>query len=125
MTLAQSHIYLHNMRLYAYHGVLPQERVVGAEYVVSIDVVCDVSKAVQTDQVDDTVNYAVLRNIAQREMAEPSSLLEHVAGRIARAVSLTYPQVEEVVVDIRKVRPPYGGEDDGAGVKLQFINTKD
>ena len=120
MRLTESHIYLRNMRVYAYHGVLPQERVVGGEYVVNVDVKYDVGKAVLTDQVDDTLNYAVLHDIVMKEMTVPSKLLEHVAGRIGQAVFDNFIQAEEVEIDIRKVVPPFGGDSDGAGVILKF-----
>ena len=113
------------MRLYAYHGVMPQERVVGGEYVVNLDVSAHVAEAIKSDQVDDTIDYAEMRNIVVREMAIPSQLLEHVAGRIAKALFDAFTKIEEVEIDICKVTPPFGGDCDGAGVKLQWKRGKD
>ena len=121
----ETHIYLRNLRLYAYHGVMPQERVVGGEYVVNLDVSAHVAEAIKSDQVDDTIDYAEMRNIVVREMAIPSQLLEHVAGRIAKALFDAFTKIEEVEIDICKVTPPFGGDCDGAGVKLQWKRGKD
>ena len=121
----ETHIYLRNLRLYAYHGVMPQERVVGGEYVVNLDVSAHVAEAIKSDQVDDTIDYAEMRNIVVREMAIPSQLLEHVAGRIAKALFDAFTKIEEVEIDICKVTPPFGGDCDGAGVKLQRKRGKD
>lgn len=113
------------MRLYAYHGVMPQERVVGGEYVVNLDVSAHVAEAIKSDLVDDTIDYAEMCNIVVREMAIPSQLLEHVAGRIAKALFDAFTKIEEVEIDICKVTPPFGGDCDGAGVKLQWKRGKD
>ena len=104
---------------------MPQERVVGGEYVVNLDVSANVAEAIQSDRVDDTIDYAVMRDIVVREMAIPSQLLEHVAGRIAKALFDAFTRIEEVEIDICKVTPPFGGDCDGAGVKLQLKRGKD
>ena len=86
MTITQGSIRLQDMRFYAYHGVMEQERRVGGEYLVSLQVETDLSRAALSDAVADTVNYAELYEMVRRVMAEPSQLLEHVAGRIGQCV---------------------------------------
>ena len=49
MKITQSSIRLHDMRFYAYHGVMEQERRVGGEYLVSLQVETDLSRAVNSD----------------------------------------------------------------------------
>ena len=85
--LKSSTIELKDVRLYAYHGVLEQERRVGGEYSVSLRVHYNISKAMESDDVNDTLNYALLLDIIKEEMAQPSDLLEHVAGRIGTAIA--------------------------------------
>ena len=80
--LETSTIELKDVRLYAFHGVLEQERRVGGDYSVSLRVHYNICKAMETDDVNDTLNYAHLLDIIKQEMAVPSNLLEHVAGRI-------------------------------------------
>ena len=58
MRIEESSILLKGLRFSAKHGVLPQERVVGGEYVVNVCIDCDLSKAVKSDDVEDTLNYA-------------------------------------------------------------------
>ena len=82
MKLEKSTIEINDVRLYAFHGVLEQERQVGGEYSVSICVDYNIEQATLSDNVNDTLNYALLLDIIKREMAIPSNLLEHVAGRI-------------------------------------------
>lgn len=115
---------LKQMRVFARHGVLPQEQATGGEYVVSLSVRVDFSKAMLTDSIDDTVNYARLVQVVKDEMAIPSQLLEHVAGRIAKKVCGNFPNVDELWVEIEKVNPPLRTACKAASVKLHVTNDK-
>ena len=120
MKITQSSIRLHDMRFYAYHGVMEQERRVGGEYLVSLQVETDLSRAVNSDSVADTVNYAQLYEVVKREMAEPSQLLEHVAGRIGQRVLDHFPQVTALTVSVTKCNPPMGADCKGASVEMRI-----
>ena len=120
----KSNIFINGLRLYAFHGVLSQERQVGGEFIVDLRAHYNIYKATETDRVEDTISYADLCDIVKREMAQPSALLEHVAGRIAKTVIQTYPTVESVWLRLTKVNPPMGADSSGAGVELEVINEK-
>lgn len=124
MTLTESSISLNDVRLYVFHGVLEQERRVGGEYSVSLRVHYNISKAMETDNVADTLNYAQLLEIVKREMAVPSNLLEHVAGRIGRTVFREFPQAEAIDLNVTKLNPPMGADCAGACVHVHLINDK-
>lgn len=118
----KSSIFINNLRLYAFHGVLPQERVVGGDYSVDLRVHYNISRAIETDRLEDTISYADLCALIQREMAQPSALLEHVAGRMAQAIIRAYPQVEKIWIRITKQNPPMSADCDGAGVEIEIEN---
>ena len=103
---------------------MPQERKVGADFTVSLRVGVDLSRAVESDMVEDTLNYATLYEVVKQEMVIPSQLLEHVAGRIGKSVFNRFPQVESVDVVITKLNPPMGADCEGASVELHLINDK-
>ncbi len=124
MELCTSYIRLDDIRLHGFHGVMPQERAVGADFVVSLRVGFDIAKAMETDDVADTLNYATLYNKVKTEMAQPSNLLEHVAGRIAKAVENAFPEACSIDLSIKKVNPPIGADCRGAGVELHLIKDK-
>ena len=124
MRLEKSIISLNDVRLYAFHGVLEQERRVGTEYSVSVRVHYNISQAMESDDVADTLNYATLLDVVKREMALPSNLLEHVAGRMGRAIIDSFPKTEAVELTITKLNPPMGALCAGAGVTLHLINDK-
>jgi dihydroneopterin aldolase len=113
-----SFVELKGLRFYAFHGVLPQERRVGGWFSVTLRVGYDWSRATKTDSVDDTLNYADLYRLVNHEMAVPSQLLEHVAGRIARSVEMHYPNITSLDLWVTKENPPIGADCQGATVEL-------
>jgi dihydroneopterin aldolase len=124
MLLQSSSICVRHLRLYAYHGVLPQEQRVGGEYDVDLRVHYTITRAMESDDVADTINYAELCQIVKREMAVPSKLLEHVACRIGRAVFEAFPEATALELSLTKINPPMGADCDGAGVELYLMNDK-
>ena len=119
MKVESSYIFLRNVRFHAFHGVLPQERQVGGDFLLSLRVEYPLAKAMESDDVADTLNYATLFDIAKREMDIPSQLLEHVAGRIVNAVMTAFPAVTSIDLELTKVNPPMGADSEGAGVFLK------
>ncbi|MCQ2195417.1 MAG: dihydroneopterin aldolase [Paludibacteraceae bacterium] len=103
-------ILLEKMRFHAFHGVMPEETIVGGEYEVSIALDTDFSKAMETDDLEGTINYAIVFDLVRQEMHIPSKLIEHVAGRIMKSVKQNFPQVEAIEVRVSKLNPPVNGD---------------
>ena len=120
MKMTESYIMLDDLRFHAYHGVMEQEHLTGNDYSVSLRVGCDMYGAVESDVFDKTVGYEDVYRIVKEEMATPSALVEHVAGRIARRLGKEYPQISSLVVKVMKLNPPMGADCKGAGVELHY-----
>ena len=118
MKINSSYILLKEIRCYAYHGVAPQENLIGNEYIIDLKLKVDISKAVQTDEVADTVNYAEVHQVIMAEMAVPSKLLEHVGGRIVEKLFQQFPTLEEIELHLSKRNPPMGADIESAGIEL-------
>lgn len=118
--LTDQTISLNNIRLYAFHGVMPQERKVGGWYRVSVSVGYPYERALCTDDVADTLNYALMFDVIRREMSQPSNLIEHVAGRIGNALLVEFVSITEVRVEITKENPPMGANCDGASCSIRL-----
>ena len=119
MKVESSYIFLRNVRFHAFHGVMPQERQVGGEFLLSLKVGYPLDKAMESDDVTDTLNYATLFDLARREMDIPSQLLEHVAGRIVKAITAAFPEVTSIDLELTKQNPPMGADCEGAGVVVK------
>ena len=87
MKLQKSYVCLEHLRFHAYHGVFQQERMVGNDYDVSLRLGYPLATAMQSDRVEDTLNYATVFQLVKEEMEKPSSLLENVAQRIVLALT--------------------------------------
>ncbi len=115
----QSYIILKDLRFYAYHGVGAQETQVGNEFVLDLRLRMDWTRAIRSDDVNDTLSYAEAYEAVKDEMARPSRLLEHVAGRIARRLFQDFSSLEEIELRLVKRNPPMGADIEGAGVELR------
>lgn len=120
---ADSYIFINGVRFHAYHGVMPQERVVGADFTVDVKVGYDMTQAIDSDNITHAINYAQVADIIAREMAIPSQLLEHVAGRTANAILNELPMAQYVYISITKDNPPMGIDSMGAGVVLNVTRN--
>lgn len=124
MAVKSSYILLENVKFYAFHGVLPQERKVGNDYQVSLRIGYDISRAMVSDDLNDTLNYAEVYQLLSQEMSVPSALLERVAGRIGDRLFRKFPAIQSIDLTIIKVNPPMGADSEGAGVEVHLINDK-
>ena len=110
-------ITLEEMRFHAFHGVMDEERVIGGTFLADISYIID-SNAVESDNIEDTINYAEIFDIVKEEMEKPSQLIEHVAGRIIKTLKNKFPQMLETTVKISKLNPPVNGEAKKATVTI-------
>lgn len=117
-------IIIKGLRLYGYHGVMPQERIVGSYFTIDIEVEADLTQAIRHDQLEGTISYADIYATIKREMSIPSALVEHVAGRIAKAIIADFPKALSVHLSLLKENPPMGADCQGAGVEI-FVSARD
>ncbi len=103
-------IHIERVRCYAYHGAMSQEQKVGNYFTVETTLYTDFSRALTSDALSDTINYAEVCQVIQEEMTIPSNLLEHVAGRIITSLQSRFPQIEGGRLVVTKEKPPIPGE---------------
>jgi dihydroneopterin aldolase len=98
-------ISLHNVRFRAYHGLYPEERQKGNDFVVNMKVSYPpITGAILS--LDDTIDYASLFDIVNTIMQKPVDLLETLVQTIANSVYQKFPLVKEVTVSVEKLNPP-------------------
>jgi 7,8-dihydroneopterin aldolase/epimerase/oxygenase len=113
-------IKINGIKLYAYHGCLDEEAQIGGNYIVDVDITADLSEAVRSDSLKNTVDYCQVYDIVKREMAIRSKLIEHVAGRILHALKKEITSINHVTVTVEKISPPVGGEMGSAAVVVEI-----
>ena len=121
MQVTHMYIRLEGMKFYAYHGVLPQENLVGANYYIDLKLKTDFSHAAETDELEGTVNYADIHAAVKEEMKITSQLLEHVCQRIARRLLHDFPTIETIDISLFKENPPMRACAQRVGVEAHYM----
>jgi len=112
-------IIIKGLRVFAYHGVNPEEKRDGQTFEIDITLYVSLLRAGQTDDVNDTVSYAKAAKTALRVMNEAKyDLLEKVAQRVAEQLLTDYPQVEKVDVLLKKPQAPVKADFDYMAVMI-------
>ncbi|MBC8643433.1 dihydroneopterin aldolase [Flavobacterium lindanitolerans] len=112
-------IKLKNIRTYSFHGCLVEESKIGSDYSVDTEIKTDMRKSMETDELEDTVDYVHLNKIVREEMAIRSKLLEHVAHRIVQRVFREIASVSRIIVAVSKINPPIGGDVEAVTIQLE------
>ena len=107
-----------NIRVFAYHGCLKEEKKIGSDYRVDLKVKADLQNSASTDRLKDTVDYVLLNKIVKEEMQKSSHLLETVAKRILVRIFEEEPLVKTATVWVSKLNPPIGGDVERVTIKM-------
>ena len=111
-------IKVENIKVYAYHGCLKEEAIIGSNYCVNIEIKANLKQSFKSNNLKDTVDYVFLNNIVLEEMAKPSKLLETVAKRIISRFFKEDKRIKKASVYVSKINPPIGGDVERVTVKL-------
>jgi dihydroneopterin aldolase len=103
------------INLHAYHGCLEEEGRVGSKYVVNVTIDTDFSKAAETDELHDTIDYVTVYNIVKEEMAIRSKLIEHAGKRIIDRMKKEF-KMNSAEVEVVKINPPMHGDVDSTSI---------
>jgi dihydroneopterin aldolase len=111
---------LKRMVFYGYHGVYPEENRLGQKYIVDLDLRLDLSRAAQSDDVADTINYADIHAVVKAIVeGAPVKLIETLTEKIASALFGTYTSIIKATVSVTKPNPPFDITFDGVTVELR------
>lgn len=121
MQATDMYIRMEGMKFYAFHGVMPQENVVGSYFYIDLKLKTDFTRAAETDELEGTVSYADIYTIVKEEMETPSKLLEHVCQRIAQRIFTDFPTIEAIDIRLNKENPPMGACAKNIGVEVHYM----
>jgi len=112
-------IHLTGLKFHGYHGVLPEENLLGQKFVVDATLFVDLTKPGKTDNVHDTVSYAdVYRHIQAVMEGQPHKLLESVADRLVQEILAEYHKVQGVRLHIKKPHVAVTGVVESLGIEI-------
>ena len=113
------------IKLYAYHGCMQEEAIIGSDYEVDVVLESDLSEAAKSDDLTQTLDYVAVNKIVTEEMAIRSKLLEHVAQRIITKLTDNHPEIVSMEVSVAKLNPPIDGNVDRVVVTEFFEKPLD
>lgn len=113
-------IKLHNAVFYAYHGALSDEQNLGGKFEIDVELHCDLTKAKQTDNLAETVNYEKVYALMKKIVTgKKYYLIEALAHSIGTGIIDEFSQVNSAVVRVRKPGAPVHGVIDSIEVVVQ------
>lgn len=116
-------IHLHNLTLFAHHGIHEEEKVLGNEFELNITIQYRPAR-IPVKHLSETIDYVTVYELVKKRMAIPTALLETVITEIAIQVLGRFALAEEVSIAIRKKYPPISRIDGSVGVSF-VLNRKD
>lgn len=105
--------------LFARHGLLEQEEVLGQRFFVDAEMEVEAGDALETDDIENTVDYGVAFAVIEKRRRQRRYLIEALANDIAKALRARYPQIVWLKITVRKPSAPVPGILDYAQVSVE------
>lgn len=112
-------IEVNGIKLYAFHGCLPEEEKIGGHYIVDVSVTTDFTDAANEDDLSKTVDYVIINAIVGEEMAIRSKLIEQVGKRIIDRIKQVVKNIYSIRVKVTKLTPPINGDVDNVAIIIE------
>ena len=111
-------ISLNKLLFVGYHGLYPEEKNLGNNYSVEIDIDFTPKQGV-IDQLDQTIDYVHVYAIVKKWMEIPTPLLETLVGKIADDILSSQALANKVFVKITKLHLPISSFEGNVSVKIE------
>jgi 7,8-dihydroneopterin aldolase/epimerase/oxygenase len=116
-------IKLTGIRCYGYTGYLPEEQVLGQWFEVDVRLWLDISKAAQSDAIEDTLDYrSVISRVQHLVKTSKFALIERLVYAIADSILEASDRVTQVQVILSKPAAPI--PDFGGQISIDITKTK-
>ena len=113
-------IIVKDLKIYAYHGVNPEEKIQGQLFSFDIECRLSLDKPCMSDDVEDTVNYAkVIKCVKKTVISEKNNLLERVSQRVADALFTEFPAIDSIKIRMKKPEAPISADFDYVAVEIE------
>lgn len=111
---------LEGIEFHAYHGVYPEESVLGNRFTLDLELETDFKEAMLHDDLEATVDYSKLYQIVKARMAIKVKLLEHLGHLIIQDILEAYPKTQQIRLTLKKHHPALGGLVNFSSVQIQY-----
>lgn len=112
-------ILVRNLKIFAYHGVNPEEKEDGQNFVFDIDAYVDISVPCMSDNVEDTVSYAkIIKETVRIFTSQKDDLLERAAQRVADGLFESFDKIKKLRILLKKPEAPIKADFEYVGVEI-------
>lgn len=99
-------------------GCFDWERQIIQPLMLDLMIQTSLAQAAQSDELEDTLNYAEICEISAKVIQEAApKLIEHAANLVLNALFSTFPTIESIKITIRK--PAIIAEAQSVGIRLE------
>ena len=117
-------IIVKDLKLFCYHGVNPEEKIDGQNFVFDIEADVDLSNPCISDDVKDTVSYAeIIKTVRKVAQSEKNDLLERVAQRVADELFANFSMIQALKILLKKPEAPIKA--DFSYVAVEIVRTRE
>jgi 7,8-dihydroneopterin aldolase/epimerase/oxygenase len=115
-------IHLHNVILFAYHGLYEHEQINGNNFEVNITV--NYRPKQMVNDIEHTINYVEVYNLLNNRMQIATPLLETLVMDIAAQILAQFQLAEAVFISIKKLQPPIDDFNGSVGVSYSLKKSE-
>ena len=113
-------VVISGLEVFAYHGCTPEEKELGQDFLIDIELEYDAAQAVDRDDLAEAVDYDALAcGVHELAARERYNLIETLAARIGGYIMGATP-ASRLQVRVRKPRAPMACEVGDVGVEMVF-----
>lgn len=110
-------LHLHNLKFTANHGLYTEEKLLGNEYEVDVEI--HIGKSGKIDSILQTVNYVTVYHVIKNRIQQPTQLLETLVQEIAEQVHQLDDRIRGIYISIKKLYPPIANFEGSVGVSFK------
>lgn len=101
------HVRLNQIELFGYHGLYPEERILGNRFILSIDIAL---RKTEIQTLNDSIDYTQVLDIIRTRFNKPSLLLETLLLEIEKDLLQHFaPKMAKLFIKLEKCNPPLSG----------------
>jgi len=114
-------ITLKSLEFYGKHGYYDEERQEGNHFELDVIAKGDFKAAIKEDDLDQTFNYEIVKEVAQKVFNGPSEkLIETLCSRIGNEIFKLSTVTNELTISLRKLHPPIGVPAEYAEITMRW-----
>jgi 7,8-dihydroneopterin aldolase/epimerase/oxygenase len=113
-------ILLHQLHFFAYHGLFDEEKIVGGQFELNVEVEFEEDEKII--RLNQSINYTAIYEVIKTQMAIPTLLLETLVQTLIEKIrKINMAAITAVQVEIKKINPPIPNFTGQVGIRVKSV----